>query len=97
MTTLPISPKPDEPKANVESQERARPAAAIRNAVLVALGRPPGFYRAVVTPLWLDYYRVNVYVGTDPTAVEIAHSYFVTADESGRILATVPPITRLYN
>jgi hypothetical protein len=96
MTTLPISPTPDEPKANVESQERARPAAAIRDGVLAALGRPPGFYRATVTPLWLNYYRVNVFVGSDPTAVEIAHSYFVSADGTGRVLTATPPLTRLY-
>jgi hypothetical protein len=96
MTTLPISPTPDESKADVESKECARPTAAIRNGVLAALGRPPGFYRTAVMPLWLNYYRVNVFVGTDPTAVEIAHSYFVTADETGRILATVPPLIRLY-
>ena len=49
-----------------------------------------------VVPLWLNYYRVNVLVGTDPTAVQTAHSYFVAADEAGRILMAKPPLTRLY-
>ena len=49
-----------------------------------------------VIPLWLNYYRVNVLVGTDPTAAQIAHSYFVAADEAGRILTITPPLTRLY-
>ena len=96
MTKLPMSLPPDEPQANVEPHNRPRPTAAIRDGVLASLGRPPGLYRVAVMPLWLNYYRVNVLVGTDPTVVEIAHSYFVTTDEAGRILATTPPLTRLY-
>ena len=90
MTTLPSS------SASDESRERVSPNAAIQSGVLASLGRPPRLYRVAVTPLWLNYYRVNVLVGTDPTAVEIAHSYFVTADEAGRILTATPPLTRLY-
>jgi len=96
MTKLPMNSPPDEPRASEDTQERPRPTAAIRDGVLTSLGRPPGLYRVAVVPLWLNYYRVNVLVGTDPTAVEIAHSYFVTADEAGRILTTTPPLTRLY-
>jgi hypothetical protein len=90
MTKLPMNPSPDEP------QERPRPAGAIRDGVLAALGGPPALYRVNVVPLWSSHYRVNVLVGTDLTSVEIAHSYFVTADETGRILASVPPLVRLY-
>jgi hypothetical protein len=43
-----------------------------------------GLYRVAVVPLWLNY-RVNVLVGTVPTAVRTTHSYFVAADEAGRI------------
>jgi len=96
MTKLPMSSSPDEPQAREEAHERPRPTAAIRDGVLAALGRPPGLYRVAVMPLWLNCYRVNVLVGTDPTAVQTAHSYFVTTDEAGRILATTPPLTRLY-
>jgi hypothetical protein len=96
MTKPPMSPTPDEPQASEESRGRPRPTAAIRDGVLASLGRPPGLYRVAVTPLWLNYYRVNVLVGTDPTAVRTAHSYFVAADEAGRVLATTPPLTRLY-
>jgi hypothetical protein len=96
MTKLPMSSPPDEPQANAEGQNRARPTAAIQSGVLASLGRPPGLYRVVVSPLWLNYYRVNVLVGSDPTAVQITHSYFVTADEAGRIITADPPFTRLY-
>ena len=96
MTTLPMSSPPDEPRASAETQNRPQPTATIQRSVLAALGRPPGLYRVAVLPLWPNYYRVNVLVGTDPTAVRIAHSYFVAADEAGRILTTTPPLTRLY-
>ena len=53
-------------------------------------------WSVVVVPLWLNHYRANVLVGPDPTAVRTAHSYFVTADDAGRILTSAPPLTRLY-
>lgn len=93
MTKLPMSHASEEPGANELPRVRL---AAIRDGVLASLGQPPGLYRVVVVPLWLNYYRANVLVGTDPTAVRTAHSYFVTADDAGRILTTVPPLTRLY-
>jgi hypothetical protein len=96
MTKLPMGSPPDEPRAREETQDLPRPTAAIREGVLTSLGRPPGLYRVIVVPLWLNYYRVNLLVGTDPTAVQIAHSYFVSADEVGRILTATPPLTRLY-
>ena len=96
MTKLPMNTPPDEPKANVESRDRPHPTAAIRDGVLAALGRPPVLYRVTVVPLWSNYYRVNVLVGSDLTSVEIAHSYFVTADDVGRVLAATPTLARLY-
>jgi hypothetical protein len=96
MTKLPMSSPPDEPRASEESHTRPQPTATIKSGVLTSLGRPPGLYRVAVVPLWLNYYRVNLLVGTDPTAVQTAHSYFVAADEAGRILTANPPLTRLY-
>jgi hypothetical protein len=96
MTKPPMSSTPDESRASEEPHNHPRPTAAIQGGVLASLGRPPGLYRVAAVPLWLNYYRVNVLVGTDPTAVEIAHSYFVAADEAGRILTATPPLTRLY-
>jgi hypothetical protein len=76
--------------------DRPSPITIIQNKVLASLGRPSGLYRVAVIPLWLNHYRVNVLIGDDPTAVRIAHSYFVAADEAGRILTATPPLTRLY-
>jgi hypothetical protein len=96
MTKLPMRSTPDEPQASEQTHNHPLPTAAIRNGVLASLGWPPGLYRVTVVPLWRNYYRVNVLIGTDPTAVKIAHSYFLTADEAGRILTTTPRLTRIY-
>ena len=96
MTKLPTSSTPGESEKDEGPRDRPRPTAAIQSGTLTSLGRPPGLYRVAVIPLWLNYYRVNVLVGTDPTALEIAHSYFVAADDAGRILTATPPLTRLY-
>ncbi len=96
MSKLPMSSTPDEQQAS-EPSNRPRPTVAIRDGILATLGRPTGLYQVTVVPLWLNYYRVNVFIGTDPTAVGIAHSYFVAADEAGLILSATPPLTRTYN
>ena len=96
MTKLPLSPNPEEPEAPEENPSRLRATAAIRDGILAALGRPPSLYRVVVVGLWLNYYRVNVLVGSPLAAVEIRHSYFVEVDQAGLVLTSVPPLTRIY-
>ncbi len=96
MTTLPMSSPSDEPRADEGARDRPPPTTALQSTLLAVLGRPPGLYRIAVLPLWLNYYRVNVLIGEDPTAVRIAHSYFVEADDGGRIVTAVPPVTREY-
>ena len=61
-----------------------------------ALGRPTDFLRATVRAVNADTFRVNVVTGPDASAGRIAHSYFVTADGDGNLLASSPPITRVY-
>lgn len=96
MTKPPTNPPPDEPQASTTPEDRPSQLTVIQTRVLAVLGRPPGLYRVAVIPLWQNYYRVNVLIGTDPMSVQIAHSYFVTADETGRILTATPPLVRLY-
>lgn len=96
MAKLPMSPTPDESEAPDEIPNARRPTAAIRDGILAALGRPPGLYRVVVVSLWLNYYRVNVLVGSDPATVAMPHSYFVEADQNGLLLTSVPPLLRVY-
>ncbi len=75
--------------------ERSREA-AIRKNVLHDLGRPADLHQVQVRPLWESNYRVNVFVGTNAASVTLAHSYFLTADAFGEVVASTPAITRLY-
>ena len=40
--------------------------------------------------LWEDHYRVNILVGLDAASAKVAHSYLVTADSDGNIVAATP-------
>ena len=64
--------------------------------LLRALGRPTMPYRVEVRHLWENHYRANVFVGVDAASTRIAHSFFLTADEDGNIVASAPDITRKY-
>lgn len=68
---------------------------SIRAGVLAALGRPAELYRVTVAPLWGNRFRVNVMTGS-AAGVEIPNSYFVTADDAGKILGAEPPLRREY-
>jgi hypothetical protein len=70
--------------------------AVVGDNVLSALGRPAGLYRVQVTRVWGDNYRVNVFVGPDAASFTVAHSYFLSADGDGKILACCPPIASAY-
>ena len=96
---MPKSPTP--PTAgghhpDASPRDRVPQDQAVLSAVLAALGRPPGLFRALVRPLWENRYRVNVLVGADITSAWIAHSYFVEAGAAGEILSATPRITRQY-
>lgn len=95
MPKAPTRPPGGEPHQTEDTPNRP-PDGLIRTGVLGALGRPPGLYEVAVRALWENHYRVNVLIGTDPTALRIAHSYFVEAQENGDILSATPRITRLY-
>ena len=87
---------PGEPGGVTSASAGREREEAIRAAVLRALGRPARLFRVAVVALWGDNYRVNVLTGDDASAVVIPNSYFVTADESGTILDSSPPIRKLY-
>jgi hypothetical protein len=91
------NPSPARPSAELaeEAQRAAHRATVLGASVMKALGQPADFIRVSVVPLWENHYRVNVQTGTD-AAVRIAHSFFLTTDESGRVIGSVPAITRLY-
>jgi len=98
-TKLPMSPQgePESDKAAAAGAVAGRKREeAIRVGVLAALGRPSRLFRVAVTPLWDNHYRVNVVTGEDATAVTIPNSYFVTADDLGKITGSAPPILKQY-
>lgn len=70
--------------------------AVVRDNVLFELGQPAGLHRLQVKCVWGNNYRVNVFVGGDVASFKVAHSYFLSADGNGKILACSPPIVRTY-
>jgi hypothetical protein len=68
----------------------------IARHVLQSLGRPDGLHRVQVRKLWNRHYRVNVFAGVDPNSIRVANSYFLVADDDGKIIESKPPIQKLY-
>src|SRR5262249_36588506 len=68
----------------------------VADRVVSARGRPADFLRAAARQITGDSYRVNVFAGPHAGSARVAHSFFVTADEGGRILSCSPPLEREY-
>jgi hypothetical protein len=83
-----------------EGQDGATLEAVIARSVLGGLGRPTDLHRVQVRRVFGGKYRVNVFVSADSCAsgstFRVAHSFFVEADEAGRVLHSSPPLARLY-
>lgn len=88
--------EPNKPQPTHEDRARPDRDAAIAKRVVNTLGQPGNFHSVQVRQLWEDHYRVNVLVGPDAVSTRVAHSYFVTADSFGNILAATPVITKQY-
>ena len=86
----------DEPQTDADDGGQPRRNAAIGRHVLHGLGQPGALLRVDVRHLWEDHFRVNVVVGPDATSARIAHSFFLTADGDGKILASCPTMARAY-
>lgn len=92
------TPSPAQPDEEVRGKpSRAeRRAAEIAAFVIDALGEPPELLRVTVVKVWGDRVRVNVLTGADATSARVAHSYFLTVDDGGRVVESDPAILRLY-
>lgn len=86
----------DKPRAEPAKQTQEQRSGALAGPLLQALGRPTALYRVEVRHLWKRYYRANVFVGADVASMRVAHSFFLEADDDGNIIASAPPITRMY-
>src|SRR5690348_12125045 len=92
-------PTTEQVKQQARSAERTHEqrCGAIAGKILQPLGRPATLYRLEVRHLWEKHYRVNVFVGADAASTRIAHSFFLSTDEDGNIIASAPTITRTYS
>lgn len=92
-----MPPKPQE-KQPAEGDARQLPnvLAALGKQVLAALGQPGNMQLMQVRHLWSNHYRANVVVGPDMASARVAHSYFLLADDEGKITASTPNLTRMY-
>jgi hypothetical protein len=68
----------------------------IAKQVVQSLGSPADLLKVQVRPLGGDRYRVNVFVGKYGATARIADSFFLTAHDEGKVLASSPEIARLY-
>jgi hypothetical protein len=94
MSKQPAAPPEEAGGPTVPAAERR--LAAIVRGVMGFLGRPPDFLRATVRAVTADDFRVNVLAGADAASARIAHSYYVTADDDGKLTASIPTIRREY-
>lgn len=92
-------PKTEHVKQQAGAAERTpeQQSGSIVRQLVQTLGRPAALHRVEVRHLWDKHYRVNVFVGADVTSTRIAHSFFLSLDEDGNIIASAPAITRTYS
>jgi hypothetical protein len=86
--------KPREQRDNQDQRKTETWNALIRDQVIHALGKPTDLFLVQVRPLWGARYRVNVFVGADAASARLVNSYFLTADDDGKIVNSTPPITK---
>jgi hypothetical protein len=77
-------------------QERPRLESLIARGVLGELGRPRDLHTVQVRRVFGGKFRVNVFVRADASTFRIAHSFFLEADEAGKVANCSPPLVRLY-
>ena len=76
--------------------------AVIKSQVLARIGQPPRLHRLEVCKQHNGKYRVNVWEKTEPKkhiavspSPRIGLSYYLTVSETGEIIDSNPPMTRL--
>jgi hypothetical protein len=85
-----------DPDFHIDPQTRDAMNDFIAKQVIQSLGSPADLLKVQVRPLGKDRYRVNVFVGKYGVASRIANSFFLKADDEGKILTSSPTIARLY-
>jgi hypothetical protein len=95
-TKMPTAPQRDQAKKDVEHHQRETRNNLIAEQVMHLLGTPGSLFAVQVRRLWNGFCRVNVFVGTDASAVKVANSYFLKVDGDGIIVESNPTITKQY-
>jgi len=95
--TLPIKGEP----AKVEQLEPNH-TAKIKSQVLAKIGKPPRLDRVEVSKHHNGKYRVNIWEQPEPDkniavtiGARIGWSYYLTVSETGEIINSDPPMTKL--
>jgi len=90
------APKKDEPVAVSDHTEK------IKSQVLEKIGRPPRLHRVEVCRHHDGNYRVNIWEQLEPTGdsafsicVHIRSSYYLKVSDTGEIIRSNPPLTKL--
>ena len=90
----------DEP-ATVE-QPKPNHTEKIKSQVLARIGKPPRLHRVEVCKQHNDKYRVNVWEQPEPIknlavtpSPRIGLSYYLTVSETGQIINSNPPMTKV--
>ena len=93
-------PKKEEPAMVAQSEPNH--TAKIKSQVLAKIGKPPRLHRVDVCDHHNGKYRVNIWVQPEPDKniavtpnARIGWSYYVTVSETGEILDSNPPMTKL--
>ncbi len=94
-TSMPTTEQTDR-DAHIDRQTSNALNHFIADQVVQSLGTPTDLLKVQVRPLGSDRYRVNVVVGKDVTTARIVDSFFLTADDEGKILKSSPEIARLF-
>ena len=90
------TPQKDEPVAESDHTEK------ITSQVLEKVGRPPRLHRVEVCRHHNGNYRVNIWEKLDPKgdsalsmSVRISSSYYLKVSDTGEIIRSNPPLTKL--
>jgi hypothetical protein len=85
-----------EQHGEMERHKRETMNAVIGEQVIHILGEPGDLLQMQVRLLWMNSYRVNVFIGADAARAKVANSYFVKTDSDGNIVESTPKITKQY-
>ena len=93
-------PKKEEPA--MVAQSTPNHTEKIKSQVLAKIGKPPRLYRVEVCNHHNGKYRVNIWEQPEPDdklavtiSARIGLSYYLTVSETGEIIDSNPPMTKL--